>query len=51
MTMEEDPITQALEAISKRKDRLEKVSVNLKAQTRAITMEWKDFKDYFVDID
>ncbi len=54
MTMGEDPITQALEASSKRKDCLEKVFFNLEAQTRAImnvTIEWKDFKDYFVDID
>jgi hypothetical protein len=54
LAMGEDPITQALEASSKQKDHLEKVFVNLEAQTRAIiivTIEWKDFKDYFVDID
>jgi hypothetical protein len=37
-----------------RKDHLEKVFVNLEVQKREImnvTMEWKDFKKYFVDLD
>ncbi|CAK9866861.1 unnamed protein product [Sphagnum jensenii] len=54
MATEEDPIAQALEAGSERKDRLEKVFANLEVQRRAImdfTMEWKDFEDYFADLD
>ncbi|CAM6015351.1 unnamed protein product [Sphagnum balticum] len=54
MATEEDPIAQALEAGSERKDRLEKVFANMEVQRRAImdfTMEWKDFEDYFADLD
>jgi hypothetical protein len=54
MATEEDPIAQALEAGSERKDRLEKVFANLEVQRRAImdfSMEWKDFEDYFADLD
>jgi hypothetical protein len=54
MVMEEDPIVQALEAGSKQKDHLDKVFTNLEVQRRAImdiTMEWKNFKDYFAYLD
>ncbi len=54
MVMKEDPIVQALKVSSKRKDRLEKVFTNLEVQRRAImdiTMEWKDFEDYFAYLD
>jgi hypothetical protein len=54
MAMEEDPIVQELEAGFEQKDRLKKVFVNLEIQKRAImdiTMEWKNFKDYFGNLD
>jgi hypothetical protein len=53
MAIEENPIAQTLEASSKRKDHLEKVFANLEVQRKEImnvTMEWKDFKKYFVDL-
>ncbi len=52
--MEEDPIVQELEAGFEQKDRLKKVFANLEIQRRAImdiTMEWKNFKDYFGNLD
>jgi hypothetical protein len=54
MAIKEDPIPQALEGGSQRKDRLEKVFANLEVQKKKImnvTMEWKNFKKYFVDLD
>ncbi len=53
MAIDEDPILQALKAGSQRKDHLEKVFANLEVQRKEImnvTMEWKNFKEYFVDL-
>jgi hypothetical protein len=54
MATEEDPIVQALEIGFKQKNHLDKVFTNLEVQRRAImdiTMEWKNFKDYFAYLD
>jgi len=53
MAIEEDPILHALKVGSQQKDRLEKVFANLEVQRKEImnvTMEWKNFKEYFVDL-
>jgi hypothetical protein len=54
MAIKEDPIAQALKASSEWKDRLKKVFANLEVQRKEkmnVTMEWKNFKKYFVDLD
>lgn len=54
MATEEDPTVQALEVGFKQKDYLDKVFTNFEVQKRTImdiTMEWKNFKDYFAYLD
>ncbi|CAM6038290.1 unnamed protein product [Sphagnum compactum] len=54
MATEEDPISSAVEAGSERKERLRKVFGNLEIQRAAIvncTLEWKEFEDYFAELE
>ncbi|CAM6012446.1 unnamed protein product [Sphagnum balticum] len=54
MATEEDPISSAVEAGSERKERLRKVFANLEIQRAAIvncTLEWKEFEDYFAELE
>ena len=51
---EVDPVTQSLESVPARKERLQKVFADLEIQKAAIvscTLEWKEFEEYFAELE